>query len=440
MRCSFIILNVLAFCFNIAAQQSFTLQQAIDYAKQHAPAFQNNKINRQIAASKNFESITKYLPKVNGTAEYKDNLYLAVTPIPAEFFGGKPGDFKNIKFGIKYNSTAGLDFSQPIIDAGTIGDILYSKEGKLLSEFQIQQATIDLKANVTKAYYNAQLNIQQVEKAIKTVERNKIILESTQVKFDNKNATKTDVNRALLNLKQAQYQQQLSQDALSQSKLFLSQQIGFPMNEQLEIAENLPLNFNPDTIIELAEAQTIFANRIEYKSEMQQALLNKWQLRKTNMQYAPNVSFFGYVGGQGFSNDANVFAVKWNQVSYLGLRLTMPIFDGLQKAAIAQQQKLNLTKSENNLLEIEQSVNYQLQSTALNLANSARNVKFQQQNINLAEEILNDVKVRYENAYAIYQEVIDAENVLKDAEILYFTALRDYLVAEVDWKKANGRL
>lgn len=179
MRCSFIILNVLAFCFNIAAQQSFTLQQAIDYAKQHAPAFQNNKINRQIAASKNFESITKYLPKVNGTAEYKDNLYLAVTPIPAEFFGGKPGDFKNIKFGIKYNSTAGLDFSQPIIDAGTIGDILYSKEGKLLSEFQIQQATIDLKANVTKAYYNAQLNIQQVEKAIKTVERNKIILEST---------------------------------------------------------------------------------------------------------------------------------------------------------------------------------------------------------------------------------------------------------------------
>ncbi len=118
----------------------------------------------------------------------------------------------------------------------------------------------------------------------------------------------------------------------------------------------------------------------------------------------------------------------------------MPIFDGLQKAALAQQQKLNLKRNENNLRNIEQVVNYQLQSSALGFANAARNVKVQQQNIALAEEILRDVKVRYENVFATYQEVIDAENILKDAEVLYFTALYDYLVAEVDWKKANGKM
>lgn len=435
-----LLLLLIAFEISSFAQQAFTLQQAIDYAQQHAPAFQNYKIDRQIAASKNFESITKYLPKVNGSAEYRDNLNLAVNQIPAEFFGGQPGDFKSIRFGVKYNSTAGLDFTQPMLDAAAIGDILYSKEGKTLSEYQIQQATIELKANVTKAYYNAQLNLQKLEKAAKTVERNKKVHEDTKVKFNNQNATKTDVNRAYLNLQQALYQQQLAADMVKQSKLLLMQQIGFPFSQELELAEKLPLDFKTDTIIQLAEAQTIFANRIEYKAEQQQALMNKWQLRKTNLQYAPNVSFFGYVGGQGFSNDANVFATKWNQVSYVGLRLTMPVFDGLQKAAIAQQQKLNLKKNANNLRNIEQTVNYQLQSSALNLANAARNVKVQQQNMALAEEILTDVKVRYQNAFATYQEVIDAENVLKDAEILYFTALHDYLVAEVDWKKANGNL
>lgn len=422
------------------AQQSFTLQQAIDYALQHAPAFQNYKIDRQIATSKNFESITKYLPKVNGSAEYRDNLNLAVNQIPAEFFGGQPGEFKAIKFGVKYNSTAGLDFTQSIVDAGAISDIIYTKEAKTLSEYQIQQAMIELKANVTKAYYNAQLNFQKLEKAAKTTERNKKVYEDTQIKFNNQNATKTDVKRAYLYLQQSIYQQQLMADLYKQSKLALMQQIGFPISQEFELAEKLPFDFKTDTIIQVAEAQTIFQKRIEYKAEQQQSLINQWQLRKTNLQYIPQVAFFGYVGGQGFSNDANVFATKWNQVTYIGLRLSVPVFDGFQKAAMAQQQKLNLKKNANNLRMIEQTVGYQLQSSALNLANAARNVKMQQQNMALAEEIVTDVKVRYQNAFATYQDVIDAENMLKEAEVLYFTALHDYLVAEVDWKKANGQL
>ncbi len=440
MKHCFLLLLSIAINIALCAQQSFTLEQAIAYAMQQAPSFQNNKIDRQLAASRHFESITKYLPKVNGNAEYRNNLNLAVNQIPAEFFGGKPGEFKDIKFGVKYNSSAGLDFSQPIIDAGTIGDILYSKEGKLLSEYQIQQATIELKANVTKAYYNAQLNAQKVEKANKTAERNQKIYQEAQVKFNNQHATKTDVNRAYLNWQQAMYQQQLATDLLQQSTLALMQQIGFPLNQKLEIADKLPLHFNTDTVIQLAENSTVFSSRIEYKIEQQQAQLNHWQIRKINLQYAPGISFFGYVGGQGFSNDANVFASKWNQVSYVGLRLAMPIFDGLQKATLVQQQKLQLKKSNNNLRQIEQTVNYQLQSSALSLANTARNVKVQEQNMALAEEILSDVKVRYENAFATYQEVLDAENVLKDAELLYFTALHDYLVAEVEWKKATGKL
>jgi len=431
---------LLVLVFVSHAQQSFTLQQSVDYALQNAPSFQNYKIDRQIANARNFESITKYLPKVTGAAEYRNNLNLAINQIPAELFGGQPGEFREIRFGVKYNSTAGLDFNQSILDAAAIGDILYTKQGKILSEYQIQQATIELKVNVIKAYYTAQLNTQKLEKAAKAVERNKKVHDDTKVKLDNQNATKTDLNRAYLNWQQSLYQAQLANDALRQSKLLLMQNIGMPFSENLEVAEKLPLNFNTDTVVQLAEAQTIFASRIEYKSEQQQTLLNKWQLRKTNLQYAPNVSFFGYVGGQGFSNNANVFKEKWNQVSYIGLRLNMPIFDGLQKAALAQQQKLNLKKNENNLRNIEQVVNYQLQSSALSFANAARNVKVQQQNIALAEEILRDVKVRYENAFATYQEVIDAENILKDAEVLYFTALYDYLVAEVDWKKANGKI
>jgi outer membrane protein TolC len=48
--------------------------------------------------------------------------------------------------------------------------------------------------------------------------------------------------------------------------------------------------------------------------------------------------------------------------------------------------------------------------------------------------------VRYQNALATYQEVLDAENTLKDTEFNYLQALYAFLVADLDWKKANGKL
>ncbi len=434
------IISIALFTNNILAQQSLTLQQTVDYALQHSPAIKNLRIDREIAASKNFESITKYLPKASASADYRNNLNLAVNQIPAEFFGGQPGDFREVRFGVKYTSTAGIDFTQPILDAAAISEMRYTKSGKQLTEYQIQQAEIELKSTIVKLYHAAQLNTHRVEKAEKTVERNQKIYEDTKVKFDNQNATKTEVSRAYLNLQQSIYQRQLAADALLQSKLALMQNIGMPLKDGIELAEQLPANFNADTALQLAEAQTVFASRVEYKAEQQLATMNKQQLMRVNMQYLPNASFFGYVGGQGFSNEANLFREKWNQVSFIGVRLNVPVFDGLQKAAMAQQQKLNLKKNSNNLKNIEQNVNYQLQTSALSLANTARNLRVQQQNIRLAEDVIHDVKVRYNNAFATYQEVIEAENILKEAETFYFTALYEYLIAEVDWKKANGKL
>lgn len=424
----------------IIAQQSLTLQQAIDFAIANAPSFQNNKIDQQIQDAKKLESVSNYLPKINATAEYKDNLSLALSQIPAEVFGGTPGEYKQVRFGVKYNSTAGLDLNQPILDAAAIGDILYAKKGQLLTAYQYEQALIDLKVNVTKAYYSASLNFEKLQRSNITVERNQRVYEDTKVKFDNEQAIRTDLNKALLNWKQAQYQQQLANDNFSQAKLLLLQYIGADINQTIQLADALPKKINTDTLLLAADVLNISTSRIEYKIESQQSVLNQWQLKKTYLQYAPTLSFFGYYGGQGFSSDANVFNKQWNQVAYLGVRLNMPVFDGLQKVAIAQQQKLNLLKNTNNLTNLRQTVNYQLKSSALNLANTARNVHIQQQNLQLAEDILTDVRVRFDNALATYQEVIDAQKSIQDAEILYFNALYDYLVADIDWKKANGNI
>ncbi len=155
---------------------------------------------------------------------------------------------------------------------------------------------------------------------------------------------------------------------------------------------------------------------------------------------------FGFIKGlrclrKYLIDNNNLFQKNiWVQDNYIGLKLSVPIFDGLSKFAQMQQQKLAMQKNENNLNNLRQTVNYQLQTTSVNYANAYENLKLIQQNVKLAEDIIADVNVRYQNSLATYQEVVDAENTLKDTEFTYLQAMYTYLLAELDWKKANGKL
>lgn len=158
------------------------------------------------------------------------------------------------------------------------------------------------------------------------------------------------------------------------------------------------------------------------------------------MQYVPTMNGYGYIGGQGLDNK-NIFTKdKWFWSSYIGLKLTVPIFDGLQKVSLANQQKLVIRKNENNLATIRNNINYQLQTSLVNYANASTNLQLIKENVGLAEEVVRDVNVRYANSVATYQEVIDAENTLKEMEFNYLQSLYVFLLAELDWKKANGKL
>src|SRR5688572_16821082 len=73
-----LLLFPLLFAAEIHAQQlhKFSLQQAIDYAFEHQPAFQNYKVDQEIASARSLESVSRYLPKVNGYFDMRDNLRL----------------------------------------------------------------------------------------------------------------------------------------------------------------------------------------------------------------------------------------------------------------------------------------------------------------------------------------------------------------------------
>jgi outer membrane protein TolC len=433
---------LLAFAMVALAQQpvKLSLSEAIDYAVQNQPAFQNYKVDQQIASAKGLEATSKYLPKLNGTFDLRDNLKLGqvVLKFPNPITG--QDEQRTIQQGTKYSATAGVDLTQPILDMAAISDMKYVKQQQQLSNVQLQQALIDLKMTVSRTYYLALLNTERVKKAEKSVERNQKAYDDTKVRYDNQNALKSDMNRAYLNLSNSKYQLKIAQDSVKTSWLNLAQVIGLPLDSKVELTDMLPTDVKTESLPEYPDFKFAEANRVELKAEGMQQQLNTLQLKKINYGYVPSLAGYGYIGGQGLDND-NIFRKdKWFWSSYIGLKLTVPIFDGLQKVSLANQQKLLISKNENNLRTIRNTVNYQLQSTLVNYANAASSLQLIKDNVTLAEEVVKDVNVRYANAVATYQDVLDAENTLKETEFNYLQSLYVFLLAELDWKKANGKL
>lgn len=440
---SFICLVILIFSAAQAfAQNNFkmSLKEAIEYATQNQPAFQNYKVAQRIAAAKNLQGISEYLPTLNGTAALQNNLKLPVVAL--KFPNPLTGTEENLKIqqGTTYQGAGSINLAVPVVNPAAIGDIKYDKQQQKLSDLQLQQALIDLKVNVSRAYYQVLVNQERIGKIQKNQERDQKIYDDTKAKYDNQNALKSDLNRAYLNLQNTKYSLKVSQDSIKTSASNLAQLIGLPLGSSLQLTDSLPFDVQPETLPEYPDFKAAEQARIELKTENMQQYMNKLQLHKTNYQYIPTLSGFGVLGGLGLDNNDLFHKSDWYCNNYIGLQLTVPIFDGLQKMAISQQQKLAIRQNENNIQNIRQTINYQLTTTSVNYINAFDNLALIKDNVKLAEEVVDETNTRYQNAMATYQEVLDAENTLKDTQFNYLQALYTFLIADLDWKKANGKL
>ena len=126
-----IILTLLLFVGFANAQEkekyAFTLDQAIEHALQNNYKAINASRDIESAKQKKWETTASGLPQINGTVNYQNNFVLQKSVVPAEFFGGNPGEFQEVEFGTKHNMTANASLSQLIFDGSYIVALQASK-------------------------------------------------------------------------------------------------------------------------------------------------------------------------------------------------------------------------------------------------------------------------------------------------------------------------
>jgi outer membrane protein TolC len=126
--------------------------------------------------------------------------------------------------------------------------------------------------------------------------------------------------------------------------------------------------------------------------------------------------------------------------SFIALRLNVPIFDGGARNARIATAKLNLLKTANNLDQLKSSIDNDVSQSRINMKSAILTLDNQKKNIELAQQVYNSTKLKYEQGLGSNQEISNAQADLVTAQNNYYGSLYDAINAKIDFLKAAGKL
>jgi outer membrane protein len=438
----YLFLGTLLFCpIWTNAQQSMTLslQQAQEYALQNHPQIKTSQLN--IADGRNtLKSRTSAgLPQVNASIGYNHFITLPTSLIPAEFFGGEPGQFAEVQFGTPDNMTAGISASQLLFN----GPYLYSVQAakvyvELLQEQSKVEAT-EVKKNVELAYYTVLIANEMMEMA----NENLRIISNTleEVSQMNKAGFVEEIDVDRLKISQSTLQT-LVNNTMRQKEFALNLlrfQMGMDMSQSISLTDSLT-SMNAEMV--LINNDQNFLSRPEFGVLQTTKRLNELNILANKAAYYPTLALFGSYEQAAQRTEFNFLdgSQPWFETFLVGVQLNVPIFTGMQRSAAIQTAQIGYDKvalAESTLL---QAVQLEVAQYTTEYLNAKAETENQLANITLAEKIYQTALIKYKEGVGSSLELSDAERTLLNAQTAYISGLYNLLTAQTNLKKSLGYL
>ena len=408
---------------------SFSLDQAISHALSHNYSAINATRDIAMAKKKKWETTAMGLPQISAGLDYQNNFELQKSLIPAQFFGGLPGEFKEVAFGTRHNMNARSTWSQIIFDGSYIVALQASKTYLKYYENAQKNTVVSVKEMVINTYGNVLL----AEESLAILQKNKATLEKTLFDtneifknglIEEENVEQLQITLATIN-SNLTYTSRLVEIARKMLKVTLG----------MELTDTLVLTDKLDQLsvanMDLAFAQTEFklANNTNYQiaqnfSEQRQLELKLEKSKALPSMYA-NVNF----GYNAFNNKFAFFTEnqKWMNYSNLGVSLSVPIFSSLMRSAKTQQARIAVDKAKTQLKEAEQKLHLQFEKTKSDYEFSIEEYNSAKNNLRLAERIEKKQAIKFAEGLSSSFEFNEAQRQLYTAQQSYLQSMTNII-------------
>lgn len=419
------------------AQNSFSLDAAKQYALEHNKDFQNARLDELIMKKKVWETTAQGLPQVSAEGKFQNYVDIPTQVLPANAFNpAAPADqLVGVKFGTDYNVNGSISVSQLVFSGNYIVGLQAVKASTELYSVLSEKKAIDIKANVTEAYYTVLVlkeNRGILDETLLTMQE---LLSSTQKLVDEKVMVATNAKQLELSVLQVQNGIAQIDAQISMAKDLLKYQMGMPLNNTIEVEGTLDMANE--------EAMQVSPNQnIDYILLENQLDLNELSLKNTKANYLPTLAAFLTHQQVAQRNEFNFFDGEqpWYPTTIWGLQLSVPIFSSGQKAAQVSQAKIEVEKTQNQLEFVEQGLQLQINQATTNYTLAQQTLELKRKSIEVAQQVFDDNQILYKEGVVSSIELTQSQSQLLQTQTEYTNALYELVKAKVALDKLANKL
>jgi outer membrane protein len=408
--------------------QEPTLQNCIQYAIQHNPDIQNAKINQDITETIIKSKLADWYPQVNFNYNLQHNFKL-----PTLNFNGNI-----VHTGTQNTSGADFGVTQNIFNRDVLLASRTSKDVRLAASQNTKEQKINLAVEVSKAFYDIILTVQQLKVIEEDIVRTNQSLKDAYYQYQAGIVDKTDYKRATIALNNAKAQQKSGEESLKAKNAALKALMGYPDTKLLDLSYDTTemereIYFDTTQIVD-------YNNRIEIQQLETQKKLQEYNLQYYKWSFLPDVSAFGNYNLNFLNNQFSKLYAQSYPNSYAGITLSIPIFQGGKRLQQIKQAQYQIVQASNNIRSYENTVNTQYENALASYKSNLYNYLSLKENLSLASEVYDVIELQYRSGVKAYLDVITAESDLRTAQINYYNALYQLLSSKIDVAQALGTL
>ena len=417
--------------------QSLTLEEAIQLGLANRSEVKNAALSIQLAEQRNTRLKASWQPQVSGAADFRWNTQLQTTILPFDITGQNPGGSSEVKFGLPFNNSLGITAEQKILSPT-------SKYDQQLNATQVQteqniteQQKIAIRQSVTEAYYLAVFNRERIRLAELAMQRATGNLEVARTQEAAGTLLPTDLKRVELD----QRNTLLTLRKATQDHELAIRELHYRMGI------DQPLSYLPSVSLReiLADTLAVGAPDIMARKELQAEVLNltmqEVSQQREKASRLPTLSAYGNYSALQLSNTLNPFqSGTWYPFNYLGLRLSVPIYDGKQSRITEEDYKIRQQISRNTQAQLAKDLTYEAQSALTTLQQARMDVEETEANLAFARELVETDVFRYKKEVLTLAQLNSPQTTLQNAETNYLNSVYSYMVALVRYRRAAGLL
>lgn len=417
--------------FGVRAQ-SYDLETCLKMADTANLSLRNSRLDILINEEQRQAYLSARLPKLAAAGDYKYNAIIPGQLVPAEFFGGAPGSYATVAFGVPFNLSNTLQLSQVLYNPQVNYGLKALEINQKVVEVQAEIANLDIKEQVASTYFNLQaISKQRAFVQGNLVSMNKLIA-NMEAMLEQKMIIETEVDKLRINRLSLENSEQSLATTQAQLETYLRILIGLEPDAPLELVSDEMVQ---QTI--LVENGNIAYPQLDLIHAQQE--LNVEERKGTSMAYLPSLSAYAAYNYTYNINPEDDFRTGIES-AFIGLKLDWTLFDGLEKHNKQQMNAITRDKLENQEAYVKQQLDMASSNAKRQVDLQKSSLETSKKQLELAQKVYNQTEAQFREGTISSNDLITADNSLQQAQTNVVSAYVQLRQAELAYLKSIGNI